>query len=95
MVLGYFDVSGRPFERVKYSPLDSMMRRIASKNYTSAMRIFVIDETGSIINFNGHPLRFKVEAIECLHVIKCHQKMSSRALHHFTLIYLEMQGTSG
>lgn len=63
MVLGCFDVSGGPFEWVKYSPLDPVMRRIASRNYTSAMRIFVTDGIDSVVNFNGHPLRFKVEAI--------------------------------
>lgn len=49
MVLGCFDVSGGPFERVKYSPLDPVMRRMASRNYTSAMRIFVTASSISMV----------------------------------------------
>lgn len=72
MVFGYFDVSGRFFEWVKYFLFDFMMRRIVLKNYILVMWIFVIDEIGSIINFNGYLLRFKVEVIECFYVIKCY-----------------------
>lgn len=91
MVLGCFDVSGGPFERVKYSPLDPVMRRIASRNYTSAMRIFVTDGIDSVVNFNGHPLRFSRSDL----MSSCNKILSEDVIPSAPPLYPSLPGDTG
>ena len=62
-VLGCFDVKGKPFERVEYSQKHSPLRKISSGKYINSMKIFVKDENGKMIDFNGLPLRFEFEFV--------------------------------
>ena len=56
MILGCFDIVGKSFERVEYSPKEITMKKITSGKYIPSMRIFVTDENGEMkfceINFN-------------------------------------------
>ena len=61
MILGCFDIVGKSFERVEYSPKEIVMKKITSGKYIPSMRIFVTDENGEMIDFNGLPLRFEIE----------------------------------
>ena len=60
-ILACFDVDGKSFERVEYSPKDITMKKITSGKYISSIRITVTDENGELINFNNLPLRFEIE----------------------------------
>ena len=60
-ILACFDVVGKSFERVEYSPKDITMRKITSRKYISSIRITVMDENGELIDFNNLPLRFEIE----------------------------------
>ena len=60
-ILACFDVDGKSFERVKYSPKDITMKKITSGKYISSIRITVTDENGELIDFNNLPLRFEIE----------------------------------
>ena len=59
-ILACFDVDGKSFERVEYSPKD-IMKKITSEKYISSIRITVTDENGELIDFNNLPLRFEIE----------------------------------
>ena len=63
LILGCFDIVGKPFERVEYSPKEIVMKKITSGKYIPSMRIFVTDENGEMIDFNGLPLRFELEIL--------------------------------
>ena len=64
MILGCFDIVGKSFERVEYSPKEIVMRKITSGKYISSMRISAVtDENGEMIDFNGLPLRFELEIL--------------------------------
>ena len=58
-ILACFDISGKSFERVEYSPKDITMKKITSGKYISSIRITVTDENGELIDFNNLPLRFE------------------------------------
>ena len=60
-ILACFDISGKSFERVEYSPKDITMKKITSVKYISSIRITVTDENGELIDFNNLPLRFVIE----------------------------------
>ena len=60
-LLACFDVDGKSFERVEYSPKDIAMKKITSGKYISSIRITVTDENGELIDFNNFPLRFEIE----------------------------------
>ena len=60
-ILACFDVDGKSFERVEYSPKDITMKKITSGKYISSIRITVTDENGELIDFNNFPLRFEIE----------------------------------
>ena len=60
-ILACFDVDGKSFERVEYSPKDITMKKITSGKYISSIRITVTDENGELIDFNYLPLRFEIE----------------------------------
>ena len=60
-ILACFDVDGKSFERVEYSPKDITMKKITSGKYISSIRITVTDENGELIDFNNLPLRFEIE----------------------------------
>lgn len=62
-VLGCFDIAGKPFERVTYSPKEGVFRKIKIINHITSMKIFVTDENGEKINFIGLPLKFKIEIL--------------------------------
>ena len=59
MILG-FDIVGKSFEGVEYSPKEIVMKKITSGKFISSMRIFGTDVNGEMINFNGLPLRFEL-----------------------------------
>ena len=52
-ILACFDIDGKSFERVKYSPKQITMKKITSGKYISSIRITVTDENGELINFNN------------------------------------------
>ena len=60
-ILACFDISGKSFERVEYSPKEITMKKITSGKYISSIRITVTDENGELIDFNNLPLRFEIE----------------------------------
>ena len=60
-ILACFDIDGKSFERVEYSPKQIAMKKITSGKYISSIRITVTDENGELIDFNNLPLRFEVE----------------------------------
>ena len=60
-ILACFDIDGKSFERVEYSPKEITMKKITSGKYISSVRITVTDENGELIDFNNLPLRFEVE----------------------------------
>ena len=60
-ILACFDISGKSFERVEYSPKDITMKKITSGKYISSIRITVTDENGELVDFNNFPLRFEIE----------------------------------
>ena len=60
-ILACFDVDGKSFERVEYSPKEITMKKITSGKYISSIRITVTDENGELIDFNNLPLRFEIE----------------------------------
>ena len=60
-ILACFDVNGKSFERVEYSPKQITMKKITSGKYISSVRITVTDENGELIDFNNFPLRFEIE----------------------------------
>ena len=60
-ILACFDVVGKSFERVEYSPKDITMKKITSRKYISSIKITVTDENGELIDFNNFPLRFEIE----------------------------------
>ena len=55
-ILACFDIVGKSFERVEYSPKEITMKKITSGKYIPSMRIFVTDENGEMIDFNNLPL---------------------------------------
>ena len=59
-ILACFDISGKSFERVEYSPKEITMKKITSGKYISSIRITVTDENGELIDFNYLPLRFEI-----------------------------------
>ena len=60
-ILACFDIVGKSFERVEYSPKQIMMKKITSGKYISSIRITGTDENGELIDFNNLLLRFEVE----------------------------------
>ena len=60
-ILVCFDIVGKSFERVEYSPKEITMKKITSGKYHSSIRITVTDKNGELIDFNNFPLRFEVE----------------------------------
>ena len=60
-ILACFDIDGKSFERVEYSPKQITMKKITSGKYISSIRITVKDENGELIDFNNLPFRFEVE----------------------------------
>ena len=60
-ILACFDIIGKFFERVEYSPKQIVMKKIKSGKYISSIRITVTDENGELIDFNNLPLRFEIE----------------------------------
>ena len=60
-ILACFDIDGKSFERVEYSPKQITMKKITSGKYISSIRITVMDENGELIDFNNFPLRFEIE----------------------------------
>ena len=60
-ILACFDIVGKSFERVEYSPKQITMKKITSGKYISSVRITVTDENGELIDFNNLLLRFEVE----------------------------------
>ena len=60
-ILACFDIVGKSFERVEYSPKQITMKKITSGKYISSIRITVTDENGELIDFNNLPLRFEIE----------------------------------
>ena len=56
-----FDIDGKSFERVEYSPKQITVKKITSGKYISSIRITVMDENGELIDFNNLPLRFEIE----------------------------------
>ena len=60
-ILACFDIDGKSFERVEYSPKQITMKKITSGKYISSIRITVTDEHGELIDFNNLPLRFEIE----------------------------------
>ena len=60
-ILVCFDVDGKSFERVEYSPKEITMKKITSGKYISSIRITVTDENGELTDFNNFPLRFEIE----------------------------------
>ena len=60
-ILACFDINGKSFERVEYSPKQIAMKKITSGKYISSIRITVTDENGELIDFNNLPLRFEIE----------------------------------
>ena len=60
-ILASFDIDGKSFERVEYSPKEITMKKITSGKYISSIRITVTDENGELIDFNYLPLRFEIE----------------------------------
>ena len=60
-ILACFNISGKSFERVEYSPKEITMKKITSGKYISSIRITVTDENGELIDFNNLPLRFEIE----------------------------------
>ena len=60
-ILACFDIDGKSFERVEYSPKQITMKKITSGKYISSIRITVTDENGELIDFNNLPLRFEIE----------------------------------
>ena len=60
-ILACFDIVGKSFERVEYSPKEITMKKITSVKYISSIRITVTDENGELIDFNNLPLRFEIE----------------------------------
>ena len=60
-ILACFDINGKSFERVEYSPKQITMKKITSGKYISSIRITVTDENGELIDFNNLPLRFEKE----------------------------------
>ena len=59
-ILACFDIDGKSFERVEYSPKQITMKKITSGKYISSIRITVTDENGELIDFNNLPLRFEI-----------------------------------
>ena len=51
-ILACFDIVGKSFERVEYSPKEITMKKITSGKYISSIRITVTDENGELIDFN-------------------------------------------
>ena len=60
-ILACFDISGKSFERVEYSPKEITMKKITSGKYISSIKITVTDENGELVDFNNFPLRFEIE----------------------------------
>ena len=60
-ILACFDIDGKSFERVEYSPKQITMKKITSGKYISSIRNTVMDENGELIDFNNLPLRFEIE----------------------------------
>ena len=60
-ILACFDIVGKSFDRVEYSPKQITMKKITSGKYISSIRITVTDENGELIDFNNFPLRFEIE----------------------------------
>ena len=60
-ILACFDINGKSFERVEYSPKQITMKKITSGKYISSIRITMTDENGELIDFNNLPLRFEIE----------------------------------
>ena len=60
-ILACFDVDGKSFERVEYSPKEITMKKITSGKYISSIKITVTDENGDLIDFNNFPLRFEIK----------------------------------
>ena len=60
-ILACFDINGKSFERVEYSPKQITMKKITSGKYISSIRITVTYENGELIDFNNFPLRFEIE----------------------------------
>ena len=60
-ILACFNINGKSFERVEYSPKQITMKKITSGKYISSIRITVTDENGELIDFNNLPLRFEIE----------------------------------
>ena len=60
-ILACFDINGKSFERVEYSPKQITMKKITSGKYISSIRITVTEENGELIDFNNFPLRFEIE----------------------------------
>ena len=58
-ILACFDINGKSFERVEYSPKEITTKKITSGKYISSIRITVTDENGELIDFNYLPLRFE------------------------------------
>ena len=54
-ILACFDIDGKSFERVEYSPKQITMKKITSGKYISSIRITVTDENGELIDFNNLP----------------------------------------
>ena len=56
-ILACFDIVGKSFERVEYSPKQITMKKITSGKYISSIRITVTDENGELIDFNNLPVK--------------------------------------
>ena len=76
-ILACFDIDGKSFERVEYSPKQITMKKITSGKYISSIRITVTDENGELIDFNNLPLRFEIEIKKFL--LKCLNKILFQA----------------
>lgn len=63
IVLGCFDIVRQPFERVNYFSETPSQRKISPRYEITSMKVFLTDETGKIIDFNGMPMRFEFEII--------------------------------
>lgn len=62
-VLGCCDIFRQPFDRVNYYYETPSQRKISPRNDVTLIKIFVIDKSDKIIDFNGMPMRFEFEII--------------------------------
>ena len=61
-ILALFDIKGVPYEKVRYqTPHTHVLRDTFTGEYVNSLTLAVRDEKGELFDFNGFPLKFKIE----------------------------------